>query len=688
MILHTVHIENFRQISGSYKMAFAPPGAHNVTLVLGDNGSGKSTLLNALRWCLYGSIEMENPDELLSHHAVYKAEVGQSLSVQVSLQFEHRGSSISVHRAREYEKADGGHVRPLGEERFEVTRVEANGETRSIQDPTGFVLNLLPEKLSKFFFFQGESILQMALQRSRDDVREGVETFLDLRVLDLAVDHLKKVESDLEKELKKNAGADVQAIQDAIDGLKDTLSTLEQEDAQLHANIAATESQIQETRQRLTEIDQFRPVFEEISQQETILKGHHEQRLTATADLCKRISEDGFLLLAKSVLEDPIKLADQAVEKGELPAKIKPKFVTDLIDRGVCICNRPLSDDARSALVEWRAKTGLADLEEAILNLRNGVHGFEKRKEDAARIIRDLRTRIANLDEQIRVATEKKSAAERKVADVKIEEAYIRGLRDKYEQLQHELVDFRVKRERKNDSITAVKQDLGLKEKERTELVKKQASIALAGKRIDAVTNVRNALVRIREEYASLVQQYLDAQLKASWTDVAQLPRRVSFNADFSLGIEERGGTGDWVTSAPSEANCAVLALTFVAALIRFAKEVSEDRSKRVEVFAGGEFPLVMDAPFAKMDVDFKSKVPKGLARVVPQVVLISSLDQWSDEVESSLGQCVGRAYVLSLHKPGEVDDVRVVSASGRQVNYVYTDRDAFTDWTEIQELT
>ena len=53
-------------------------------------------------------------------------------------------------------------------------------------------------------------------------------------------------------------------------------------------------------------------------------------------------------------------------------------------------------------------------------------------------------------------------------------------------------------------------------------------------------------------------------------------------------------------------------------------------------MFQGGDYPLVMDAPFATMDY-FKKTLPRGLRSVVPQMVLISTNDQWSGEVEASL---------------------------------------------------
>ena len=79
---------------------------------------------------------------------------------------------------------------PIGEEVFRGTRIAPNGETKTIGDPIGFVGNLLPENLAKFFFFQGESILQLALQRSREELREGVRS-LGFRVLDRAISHLR-----------------------------------------------------------------------------------------------------------------------------------------------------------------------------------------------------------------------------------------------------------------------------------------------------------------------------------------------------------------------------------------------------------------------------------------------------------------------------------------------------------------
>lgn len=687
MILKTLQVKDFRQFAGDYQLAFARPGDRNVTVVLGDNGAGKSTLLNAFRWCLYGSVEMENPDEILSHFAVYQAAVGDRLSVEVKLNFEHNHTDYSAWRIQEYKKADGGGIDPVGEEVFRVTFVTPSGETKTHNDPVGFVTNLLPEHLARFFFFQGESILQLALQRSRETLRDGVETFLEFTVLDRAIKHLKKVEADFEQELKAIGGADVRELQAQIDELKEAMETLESQRVQADKNISANKASTELVRQRLSEVEHFRPLLQEVMNQDIRLQALERQRQDAVGDLSRLVSENGFLAFSEQILAEPSRLADAAVEKGELPSKIKPQFVADILERGECICRRTIDDSARSALEEWQSKTGVAELEEAIDDLRKGIYIYRNsRRADLLAQLPERRSRIAEIDNDVQDALGKKSSAERQIGAVTLNEKEIEELRENYEKLKNELVDLKVEEKGYIDAIARKDEELDELEAKRDTLTKSEKKELVVGSRIKATKNVRKALEKVRADWSQFVQAYLDDQLKVSWADVAQLPRRVSFKDDFSLSIEERGGSGEWVISAPSEANCAVLALTFVSALIRFAAEIGKDTGRK-GVFAGGEFSLVMDAPFAKMDTAFKQRVPIGLAKTVPQIVLISSLDQWSGEIDKALRGTVGSAYSLVLHKPGEEDSRREVSALGKHFDYVVTDRHGVTDWSEIQEI-
>ncbi|WVU49271.1 AAA family ATPase [Fusobacterium nucleatum] len=66
MQLKSINLMNFRQFK-DLKISFPSSNdGKNVTLIFGDNGSGKTTLANAIIWCLYGQIDFEKRNYIIS----------------------------------------------------------------------------------------------------------------------------------------------------------------------------------------------------------------------------------------------------------------------------------------------------------------------------------------------------------------------------------------------------------------------------------------------------------------------------------------------------------------------------------------------------------------------------------------------------------------------------------------------
>jgi DNA sulfur modification protein DndD len=130
-----------------------------------------------------------------------------------------------------------------------------------------------------------------------------------------------------------------------------------------------------------------------------------------------------------------------------------------------------------------------------------------------------------------------------------------------------------------------------------------------------------------------------------------------------------------------------------VSALIKLASDIRAEiknrpnDAKKLQMFQGGEYPLVMDAPFAHMDKHFKQTVPPGLRSVVPQVIILTNSDQWGGDVKGVLTIAVGQAYVLVLHTLGSEDAGSRVKFGGKNFDYVVSEPKAVTDWTVIREL-
>lgn len=689
MILRRIKALNFRQLAGSNEVRFAQPGDHNVTVVLGENGSGKTTLLNAFLWCLYGSVNLENPTEVVSHKAVQDAAIGGEVSTEVTVVFDSQGESFTATRYARYRKLEGGHLELLGSADFRVDIIRSNGDTKPAGDPIGLISQLLPKELSRFFFFRGEDMEALALQGSAPKLQEAVETFLDFTVLDRAIKDLNRVRGDFEKELGKIAKGDIKDLTDHIAVVE---TNLEEAHARLRShqvNLQALQTQQAGIDRELLALEETRPFIERRNRLEQEERALHSQRKERREQLAHVLSDDGFTWLYSDVLRAPLDLADDAVTRGDLPAKIKPRFVDDLLESGRCICGIELTTERRHTLEEWKGHTGLAELEAAVAGMRGSIRSLEERRTRSLDQLQQHRTTIAMLDERIHQIGGELSAIESELKGKDFGVEHIHQLQQARQKFQDDMLEVRVAIRREDDHIAKLQVNLDTLHAERKAKTTEQAEEQVLQRRIDATQVVAQRLQALRERWSTMVQQYLDGELKTTWRQIAQLDRLVEFTPEFRLSIKEMGGDGQWLTSAPSSANLRAVALSFISALIKLASAMEEDEanSSGLAPFRGGKYPLVMDAPFATMDTEFKSRVPVGLRAVVPQIVLFSSYDQWSGEVEAAMESSVGARYVLELHRPGDIDSGKSVLFSGRPVDYVVPEPGTHFDWSEIREV-
>lgn len=689
MILRKMTLTNFRQILGRNEIQFAPAGDRNVTVLLGENGSGKSTLLNAFLWCLYGRVELENPEEVLCHKAVEEAAIGAQVDVEVTLVFDAHGSTYSVMRRLGYVKKDGGEIEQRGDEDFRVDVVRENGETSPEKDPIQAVSQLLPDQLSGFFFFRGEDMEALARQHSAGRLKDGVESFLDFSIIDNAIKHLQQVAGMFDADLGKVATGAAKEISEKIAQVKEELR-----DATVHhdghqANVQSLEAQIDDIDRQLSEYREVQPLVDRKKVLVTERKVLEDEITNRRRDLAEVISRDGFLLPKSTALRTPLELADAAVERGELPAKIKPQFVDDLIQLGECICGHPIDEAMHKALMEWKANTGLADIEAAVNQMRTGIRSLKGREERGSEQLVERRAALATSVEGLNLVVGEYSDIQSKLEGKDFGIENLASLQAALRTINSDLVEAKVHTTREFDFISRLQERLDGLNDDRKEKTREQEQAHVLQQRFDAVETVRKTLVGLRVEWSGLVQKYTDTELKAMWAQVAQLDRMVEFTPDFHLTVKERGGDGAWRPSASSSANLRAVSLCFISALIQLASTMEGDQDDRSPgaFFRGGKYPLVMDAPFAHMGHYFKSTVPARLREVVPQVVIISSHDQWEDEVEDSLRGYVGAAYVLVLHRPGDIDSSSSIKLLGDTVDYVVPAIGEELDWSIISEV-
>lgn len=685
MILRELQVTNFRQITGTYSVKFALPGDRPVTLILGENGAGKTTLLSACLWCLYGRKDFENPEEIISHRAIELAASGEDVESRVRLVFEAGEKTYTIERAARIRKRAGEPMDKLDAEELHVDVTDERGVTKPSGDPRQEIGQLMPEALSGFFFFRGEDLEDLVAQAGSDKLKDAVETFVDLLVLDRSIAHLADVIKNLEKNLQQVTAGDAKRLTDEVKRVGAEIDTVEQEIAEAKSEKSKLNVLKQEVEDKLAAVEEVRPLLEERRSLDQEL-AHLDQRIADKRDeLAEVVSDDGFLHLRSDVLQVGRRLAEEARQRGELPAKVKPQFVNDLIQLGKCICGQEIDPAMRENLEHWRSTSALGDLEEAVTSLGSHLLHLRSRADRFKDAFQAKRLELAELTDQREQTQNRRSQVESEILgrDFGLEE--VQQLQAAKRSADDELVNVRV-------TISRLQERAQVLEIEREELrarreknLKAEEKGARISRQIQATSNVRRGMIKLRTGWVSIVQEYLDQELRRKWEEMAQLPRKVEFDEEFRLTIKERGGDGEWRASAPSSANRRALALSFVTALIKLADKARAPGKGERLLFTGGHYPLIMDAPFATMDSHFKQTVPVGLRKTVPQLVLVTNHDQWTGEVEASLGNAVGAAYVLALHAPKETGTT--VHYRGVPVDYVIGDPDSAYDWSEIKEI-
>lgn len=684
MKLHSITLSNFRQFKGEQHFNLHSDILKPVSLLFGANGAGKTTFLNAFTWALYGTLseDVEQQERLVTDSVFRALPTGSFVEVSVELVLDHEGQDYRVLRRARVRKEGDEQAKTSPDVQLWTTKPDGSSEI--VPAPQEKILSILPKSLSRFFFFNGERIEKLVEKSAYSEVQQDIKVLLDLEQVERALAHLPKVDRKLTADIRKYGGDKASEIQAAIDDLRESESSLRDEQKILESDLAI----LNEERESVTEVLRQHDAAAPIQQQrDAVTQQLTDSRLSLDSALKERanlIATRGFLAFTEDLGEATSAMAEALYQKGALPAPLKREFVDQLLEEGQCICGTALHEHGEpwKHVTMWRQRAGLEAVETAWQRLSGQIQPMASERTELRDRLGQAMKRIGDLRDTIARLEETKSELDGKLRDSRMEDV---------QKLESKRIDLDNRHGAKQRRIGAVTTDLQRIAKEIEQKVRERASAevtddlaAKARTRSDMVQNVRRALEEILEIRSERMRQRLDAELKSVYKSITYKPYIPTLSESFELSLYT-DVDGVQLPVGKSTGENQILSLSFVAAISKLAREIRKERRAEGE-FAedAGTYPIVMDAAFGSLDENYQEAVARVLAQMAPQLVVLVSKSQGLGKVVTVLNPHVSHLGVIEAHSslPGASDEN--IEILGHAHPYI---RHAETDYALLKEI-
>ncbi|MDY0165539.1 MAG: AAA family ATPase [Thermoguttaceae bacterium] len=656
MIFEELTLQDFRQFSGSQTLVFATDSQKNVTVIHGFNGSGKTTVLNAFTWLLYGqcSPDFEGADHLETEATYSQLRPGDRMKMAVRAVFRERTMKYTCERSMLIEKADDGTRRVVDPGRVSVRYIDDTGEVQEPSNPQVVLERMLPPRLQPFFFFNGERIERLARADAYEQIEEGVRTLLDIEVFDRAITHLDgEPTRRLQQIVAKHAGEEGEVVQRQYEQLGVAREKLAEEMKQEERNLTSLQTELEAIDAKLAtmpDLARLQAQRKAAEEREKTIKGDLKDR---KVDLARTFSRSGYLILVPDVVRQAKDILEQARQKGEIPGPIKRQFVQDLLDTCKCICGRTLDPGSQEYqnVDCWRNRTSSEQLEAVTTTTKAELNSYDKRAEDCSVELDRLQAKRSELFAELRRVRELLDELSVKIGD-RSEGEDPERLERRRRQINSEMDAIKLKNHDARRRLEELDGQISEKKQQLRGFERADAEGRLAQVRLTAVSNVVEALKKIRQLRYSELHEDLAKQLEEIWSRISIKDYRARLREGFRLSLTKDIGGEEVIVRGASTGEKQVLSLAFVGALGSKARQTAEKAKVGSSLFRGGLYPLVIDSAFGSLEVEYRRDVAKWIRTLSPQIILLVSETQWRREVEEELQPFIGKQWILRCETP------------------------------------
>lgn len=659
MLIKEIKMHNFRQFVDS-KVVFSTDPQKNVTIVMGDNGTGKTTLAQAFLWCLYADTDFKIK-EVLNKKVRDTLPPGGRITASVTLSVEYNDIDYTIDRSQVFEKVQT----KVNQSRPELkVYYKKDGNLEYLNENKRYILikQMLPQQLSRFFFFDGERIRVMS-----DEINEGksqefkdaVAGLVGLTSTQNAIQHLRP--SSTESTVIGYYNKKVNITGDSK--VKDYVKQIESAEAQqsvLSIRLSEIEPQIKsyakEEVELTAKIMNMEPEFEIKEKYKTLesdidgLEKRKQEKIEK--GILSGFGKHLYDFITAEMIEKVTPELDNIKEsKADIPIGLEGPTLKYLLQRGRCICGEPLvpGEDHFNAINELLSiappkTTGkyVNEVKEKNRAVQRNKEGLFDEFEEHVKAYRDLDEKIEEKNQEAADTFNRLSdTSEGERAKIKLKETT-----SEKERLTSEQVKKTGLKQNLDDEIRRLNH-------ERDKLVNIDESNRQYIRYLAYAEKLYSVFTKSYTDLEKKTRDKLEEKINEIFSEIYDGGLRIELDDKYNIKVlvDDNELNDDEIEKNTAQSYSIIFA--FIASVIAMAKDkVLSDSSmtdEEKEIFSEAEgYPLVMDAPLSNFDKKRIQQICTIIPSIAKQVVFFIK-DTDGEIAEKHMAERIGRRYTIRL---------------------------------------
>jgi DNA sulfur modification protein DndD len=618
--IKSIIIENFRQFKGNQTINFDTNG--KITVILGDNGTGKTTLAQFFNWVFYGNTNFSSNDlnsKLYNTHLDEELKIGDKFKVSGVVNFNHENREYRLKREIEYKR-----------DYKKSNEITASNSTSLIMKtqvgdwvpkvPVDKEINeILPRALSKYFFFDGERKLSDINTKTGDTPEKAIFSMFNLTPIKKGIDHIGLISqpstllgrfSKLKNSSTKNMKISSIESYEKAQKFRSVYEAAKKRYERIKGKRDALESLIEEKNQLIGKAQSI-GVLEKTRQknQENINLIYNKIKDTKK-NIGKYLWQSSPYLLISEKIHESKKLIKPKEDDNEIDfVGLNKDLIRDILSKHKCICGNDVKHDEEKHLkhiIDSMPPNSYKSVyNDFCRKYQRYLNRANKTFDDVKREFAKIPTFISEI-ESLEVENKELIAEMKRVKSVQEYIEQREGLQQKLRSLDS---DVGITLSEMNKSEQGFKQYEKIyftaleSEKEKDKYDQYIEILKLTKLYLEA-----DFTKKINESRADLEKNIKDVYNEISSTE----RKHIKLLQDYSLEVKNDDGS-----TYKSGGQDVVIMYSYIGGILRTLQQSGLEKE-------GKEYPLLIDAPFSKVDGEQLGSVIAALSKIAPQVAIMT----------------------------------------------------------------